>query len=182
MEIRWLPEDINARSLGGIVVINNVPHLVETWNKDTGYFLRNLHDERRSYSTKKLEMEEVALGNVQMGKSYGYVARIPHRKWKQTITFDNSKVLAMPFGCSGVRELKDLYQSTYPKIDVALRKVVDKELLACCFHKEFGFFSRDGNIYLAYRNKEVGVVKNDAVSLYEKKFYLKEMLNEIFSG
>ena len=182
MRLRYLKNDIDARALGGILLHNGMPCLVKGWTEEEGYELKNLQDERRSCKVKQLDMGEVQLGNVQLGKAYAYIARIPYRRYKQTISLDNTKKMAMPFDVRELKDVRDLYQVEYPKIEVALKHVVDKELLACCFHKEFGFFRRGDSVYLAYRNFEVGVVKNNKVSLYEKKFYLKELLNEVFNA
>lgn len=181
MKFRFLPDDINTRALGGMLLHNGVPHLVEGWSREEGYSLKNLQDVRRSFKTKNVVMEEVQLGNVQMGKSFAYVARVPYRRFKQTLTTENCRALRMPFDCRKLQGIVDLYQHNYPKIDVALRHVVDKDLLACCFHKEFGWFRRDDKVFLSYRNKEVGEVKNNTLHLYENKFYLKELIQEMFA-
>lgn len=182
MKFRFLPEDINTRALGGVLVHKGLPYLVENWNQEEGYFLRNLHDARRSFSSKEVFMDEVKLGNVQLGKSFGYVARVPFRRFKQTITTENCRRLRMPFECRNLQAPVDLYQVDYPRIDVALRNVVEKKLVACCFHKEFGWFRRDGGVFLAYRDQEVGQVKDNTLHLYEKKFYLKELIQELFKA
>ena len=149
--------DLEQRVLNGMVLHNGIPHTVIAFG-EKGYTLRSLQDDRREVTVKDLVIEDVHLGNVQLGRTYGYVARIPFRQWMQTLTPRNCKVLTMPFNTRRMEHARDLYQVDYPTIDSALRKVAEDKLEACCFHKEWGFFKKGGNVFLAYRDKEVSVV------------------------
>ena len=61
-----------------------------------------------------------------------------------------------------------------------LKLVVAGAAKAMPFHRDWGLYKDGRSIKLCYKDMEVGVVRREVVQLIPEKFYLEQVLKEIF--
>ena len=88
----------------------------------------------------------------------------------------------MPFPCERVH-VSRMFQpilNQYKSFTEVLKLVVDGAAKAMPFHRDWGLYKDGRSIKLCYKDMEVGVVRHEVVQLIPEKFYLEQVLKEIF--
>lgn len=175
-------EDINMRLVNGVVMARGEAVIL------TEYDGSHLHGETLyGIPMHRIKLEEVDItpvptGNVFTGDSYVHTSRMPQRKYKQSLANESLVCHAMPFNHENVSvaRLSQPILNQYKSFTDVLKLVVDGAAKAMPFHRDWGLYKDGRSIKLCYKDMEVGVVKREVVQLLPEKFYLEQVLKEVF--
>lgn len=184
MEVFYKQDDMQMRVCGGVAMARGEPVMLLKYDGRlfTG---RSLFGGEVKLMKEEVDLTPVSTGNVTVGNTYVYTSRIPHRKYKQTLSSDAIHQHKMPFEVAGEVGAEGMLQpitNRYPKLNQALFAVANKLAKAMPFSREWGVCNKDGVIVLCYRDMAVGVVGKESIKLYADKFYLEQLLREVLDG
>lgn len=135
--------------------------------------------ERELVLHSDLNLEPIPLGFVNTSSDMVFLARKPMRRdWRQGLSH-NSLVTYGRLRPSDVN-YKLLVQPVlqqYPTFTRALESLSGKKT-SIAFSREFGLAKQGNSILLRFRQHDVGEVKDGQVTLYPKKFFLQQHLDE----
>jgi hypothetical protein len=183
-------EDARQRLTGTLVRVNKAPiYIIDVHNADRrrSYELEVQYLSNGKVGTipydKNVDLSPVPLGNTNyQGGSY-FVSRVPARMWKQGLNENNMH--CWDFEGRNVRIpitskcLIDTIDGKYPLFKEAFEAVYKEKVRSMAFSRDF---SIRPNVLVYHSRVEVGNLNGKDIQLFDKFFYLKELLQEAMSN
>lgn len=126
---------------------------------------------------KKLNIEPVPLGYVNLKNEAVFISRIPRRRWKQGL---NREVVSaiVPDMFLKSRALGNCILNRYPPLEQVILLVKTHQVISCSFNREWAIGSGVLAPNLMFRGKAVGIWTEEGPKLSPPFEYLIESFEE----
>ncbi|AFE86174.1 hypothetical protein [Salinivibrio phage CW02] len=175
--------DANMRLRHCVLFYQGEPVFVKDCGANRALVCNLLTGEDHTVDTQELaSSSQVTLGNVPVGDGYINCERKATRRYKHGLCIDNIHARDMPFEADVdvldlmSRSVGEAITGQYRTCVEAIQAVLSGAARAVPFSKDFGVANVQGVPTLLYKNKQVGIVEDEEVTIFSKFFYLKERL------